>query len=88
MKNIERTLKALANRRRLEILRMLQKNKEMAVSDIAGALKLSVKATSKHLTILFSVDILEREQRRLKVHYRIVTSRAQSSTVRAILSML
>ncbi len=43
MKELERTLKALANRRRLAIIQHLKKNREAKVSDIAEAIKLSVK---------------------------------------------
>ncbi|MEK7606943.1 MAG: metalloregulator ArsR/SmtB family transcription factor [Patescibacteria group bacterium] len=71
MKQLEKTLKALANKRRLAIVAHLKKNKEAAVTDIARAIKLSVKATSKHLAILSAVDILDYEQRSLRVYYRL-----------------
>lgn len=71
MKNYERILKALANRRRLAILRYLQNKKEARVTEIAYKIKLSFKATSRHLQQLAAVDILEREQRSLDVFYRI-----------------
>ncbi len=71
MKNYERLLKALANRRRLAILRYLQKKGEARVTDIAAAIKLSFKATSRHLQQLAAADILERDQRSLDVFYRI-----------------
>jgi DNA-binding transcriptional ArsR family regulator len=71
MKKLERTLKALANKRRLEILKYLKKEKEAHVGDIADKINLSFKSTSKHLSILFSVDIIEKEQRNLHVFYCI-----------------
>lgn len=71
MKNYERMLKALANRRRLTILRYLRREKEARVGAIAAALKLSFKATSRHLQQLSSTDIVEREQRGLEMWYRI-----------------
>ena len=71
MKSYERLLKALANRRRLAILRYLQKEREARVTEIARTIKLSFKATSRHLQQLASVDILEREQRSVDVFYRI-----------------
>ena len=68
---LERPLKALANRRRLAMIQHIKKHKEASVGDIADALRLSIKATSKHLSILIATDILEREQRSLQVFYRI-----------------
>jgi DNA-binding transcriptional ArsR family regulator len=64
-------LKALANRRRLAILRYLAKEKEAKVGDIATAIKLSFKATSRHLQQLSSADIVERDQRGLEMWYHI-----------------
>lgn len=61
-KSFEPILKALANRRRLEILSHLKHKKEASVTQIAEHLKLSVKATSKHLSLLASVGILDKEQ--------------------------
>lgn len=49
MKEYERILKALANRRRLAILRHIRREKEARVGDIASAIRLSFKATSRHL---------------------------------------
>lgn len=68
---LERTLKALANKRRLAILEYLKKSDEATVGDIAEEIKLSFKATSKHLSILLSADIVEREQRSLEMWYSI-----------------
>ena len=71
MKEFERSLKALANRRRLAILKYLKVNKEAPVAEIAGAIRLSFKATSKHLGVLAAADIVEREQRSLQMFYRL-----------------
>ena len=51
-KEMERVLKALANRRRLAMVSFLKKKKEASVGDVAEALRLSVKATSKHLNLM------------------------------------
>ena len=67
MKETERILKALANRRRLAILKFLKEYREASVGDVALAIKLSFKATSKHLAILDKVDLVQREQRGLSV---------------------
>ncbi len=86
MKELERTLKALANRRRLAIVQHLKKNREAKVSDIAGAIKLSVKSTSRHLSILAAADILERDQRSLEVFYYL--SSQPHSAARYVISIL
>ncbi len=71
MKELERTLKALANRRRLAIVKYLKKAKEATVGDIAEEIKLSFKATSKHLGVLANADIVEKEQRSLQMWYKL-----------------
>ena len=70
---LERQLKVLANRRRIAILNLLRKRKEMSVSDIAEAIRLSFTSTSKHLTMLERAGFVEKEQRSLNVFYRIAT---------------
>ena len=71
IKEIERVLKAFANKRRLVIVKYLKKNKEAKVGDIANEIKLSFKATSKHLGLLFNADIVEKEQRSLQMWYKL-----------------
>lgn len=70
-KKLERLLKAVANRRRLAILAFLQKEHETSVGKIAGHIKISLKATSKHLTILHAADLVDRNQRSLEMHYQL-----------------
>ena len=71
IKEIEKILKVLANRRRLAIIKYLKKNKEAKVGDIASEIQLSFKATSKHLGLLFNADIVEKEQRSLQMWYKL-----------------
>ena len=71
IKETEKILKALANRRRLAIVKYLNKTKTASVGDISEEIKLSFKATSKHLGILHSADIVEREQIGLTMMYRL-----------------
>ena len=71
MQDLERVLKALANKRRLAILKFLGNRKRASVGDIAGQIKLSFRATSQHLTILKSVEIIEREQEGLVVWHML-----------------
>ncbi len=85
-KELERTLKALANRRRLAILRAIKKRKEASVGSIAETIKLSFKATSRHLASLFSADIVEKEQRSVQMFYRLADDLPEY--VRKILSLL
>lgn len=85
-KEFERILKALANKRRLSIVKYLKKMREAAVGDIAREIRLSFKATSKHLGVLSLADILDKEQRSLHVFYRIAST--QKDIVRDILSHL
>ncbi|MDD5068200.1 MAG: ArsR family transcriptional regulator [Candidatus Pacebacteria bacterium] len=71
MKQYEKPLKAVANRRRLEIIKYLKINKEANVGEIAENIKLSFKATSKHLAVLLGADIVEREQRSLSAQFSL-----------------
>ncbi len=68
----ERIFKALANRRRLAIIKLLKKRARLSVGDIASHLKVTLPTTSKHLSILAGVDILEYEKVSLVVYYRLV----------------
>lgn len=86
MKELEKQLKALANHRRLAILKYLKKNKEATVADIATEIKLSFKATSKHLRILSVIDIIQKEQRSSSVFYSL--SLRLSPAVQKIVSLL
>lgn len=86
MRDTEKILKALANRRRLAILRYLKRNKEAPVGEIAGEIHLSFRATSKHLGILAAVDIVEKDQRSLQMFYRLADN--QKLPARHIISLL
>jgi len=72
-KELERIMKALANRRRLSIVSFLKKRKEATVGDIAEEIKLSFRSTSKHLGVLTMAGILEREQRSIQMYYKIAS---------------
>lgn len=71
--DLERELKALANRRRLAIIMLLRRRKEANVGEIANVIHLSFTSTSKHLTMLERVGFVEKEQRSLNMFYRIAT---------------
>ena len=86
MKNLEKILKGLANRRRLAIIKLLIKNKEFDVADIAAIIKLSFKAASKHLGILRQLDIVDRTQVGLTAYYHL--SRPLPPIVQAVISFI
>ncbi|MDO8594129.1 MAG: metalloregulator ArsR/SmtB family transcription factor [bacterium] len=69
MKELERTLRALGNRRRLSIVQFLKRNKEATVTELSEAINLSFRSTSRHLSILFGVGILEKRQQSTEVYY-------------------
>ena len=86
MKDLEKQLKALANRRRLGILKHLRGNREAAVGELARAIHLSFRSTSKHLGVLMAAGILEKEQRGPQVFYRLTDT--HTSVVKHTLSLL
>lgn len=86
MADLDKELKAMANKRRLAVISYLKKHKEASVSEIAEVINLSLKATSKHLMILASRDILEKEQRSLQMFYSL--SKRQSKLISSILNLL
>ena len=71
LKETEKQMKALANKRRLAILQYLKKSREAAVGDIAGEIKLSFTATSKHLGVLYAGGMVEKDQRGLMIFYSL-----------------
>lgn len=72
MKELEKQMKALANKRRLAILKYLKNTHEAAVGDIAGEIRLSFKATSKHLGVLYAAGIVEKDQRNVMMFYSLM----------------
>lgn len=59
---ITRALKALANKRRLEILESLERKGPLSVGDVAEEVGVSFRTTSKHLHQLAASDFVERKQ--------------------------
>ncbi|MBI2020881.1 winged helix-turn-helix transcriptional regulator [Candidatus Giovannonibacteria bacterium] len=60
--NIEKSFKALANKKRIEILLFLRKVKSASVGEISEEISISLKSTSKHLLILYGADFVEKER--------------------------
>lgn len=86
MKELERQLKALANARRLSILRNLKQKELLSVSALAGLLHLSIRSTSRHLGVLRAAGIVKFEQKDLLVFYFL--SADLPSTAKYILEQL
>jgi len=76
-KRAEIVCKALANKRRIVILDLLREREYMSVGEIAKSLKLSLESTSRHLSILYKAELLDREQKSLLVRYFLNTERTQ-----------
>ncbi|MFH1111673.1 MAG: ArsR family transcriptional regulator [Patescibacteria group bacterium] len=66
--------RTLAGRRRLEMINLLQDNKERSVSDISEKIRLSLRSTSKHLLQLLEQDLVESRRVNNLVLYRSATN--------------
>ncbi len=86
MRELERIIKALANRRRLAILKYLKENREATVGELADEIDLSFKATSKHLGVLAANDVVDKDQRSAQMFYRLASS--QKPAAKHIISLL
>lgn len=71
VKELEQNYKALANGRRLTILKFLKSGRARSVSEISKEIELSFKSTSRHLAVLRSVGLVDREQRDLQAYYSV-----------------
>ncbi len=66
--------KALGNINRVKIIQLLSRNKNLNVTQIAGELGISLKATSQHLTILSNLDVVEGVGKQGHVYYNLSLS--------------
>jgi len=74
MKNsklFSKILKALANEKRLKILKLLLDNGEYNVMEISEELKMPFRTISRHLERLRSADLVEFRQQGLQNYYSI-----------------
>jgi DNA-binding transcriptional ArsR family regulator len=69
-RDAERVYKAIANRKRIAIIRSL-KSGSATVGELAASIKLSIKATSRHMQILKTAGFIVSEQSGLYVHYEL-----------------
>ena len=63
--------RALANPNRLKMIEMLSQGEQMNVGQIAGHLKISLKATSNHLAIFRNLGVLNAQGRSGRVFYSL-----------------
>jgi ArsR family transcriptional regulator len=68
---LTKAFKAIANERRLQILGLLSKRKELSVSSIANTLKIPIKTTSFHLLKLESAGLVKKRTDRLWMYYSL-----------------
>ena len=69
-KQLERYFKGAANRRRIAILRAVEKNDGIAVKELAGALGANLKTISQHTHSLVHAGLLSKQYRGRQVaHY-------------------
>lgn len=68
MKNLEKVLKALADKNRIRILKLLQTRK-MCVCELAYVLGITQPSTSRHLKKLKTACLIEDEQEGLWTNY-------------------
>lgn len=71
LKEWTRTFKGLGNFSRLRILSVLAKERELSVSDLAQKIHVTIKGTSKHLTILAHLGFVDRDGRAGQVFYSL-----------------
>ncbi|MBI2607813.1 MAG: winged helix-turn-helix transcriptional regulator [Candidatus Doudnabacteria bacterium] len=63
--------RGLGNPNRLKILQILSRTKQMSVSALADELGISLKNTSRNLSILANLDLIEFQGRQDRVYYSI-----------------
>lgn len=86
MKQLEKTLKAMSNRRRLAIIKFLKETGGATVGEISREIRISFKTTSKHLGILLAADIVDREQKGRAVLYFL--AKESKPIVKSLVSLL
>lgn len=85
LKELEKVMKALADKNRLRILKMLQQ-REMCVCEIREVLGLSQPSVSKHLRILKEAGIIEDVKEGLWTNYRIRFQNAYAASLSGLIN--
>lgn len=86
LKTYLKVMKALSDRNRVKIIKMLQ-SREMCVCEMQAALELAQPSVSKHLKVLEEAGLVESRKDGLWVNYR-VPDRAESLYAGHMLSAL
>jgi DNA-binding transcriptional ArsR family regulator len=71
VKSAAMTLRAINHKLRQQIIRLLEENKRMNVTDIYVKLRLEQSVASQHLAILRRADIVITERDGKFIHYRL-----------------
>lgn len=71
VKNAAMTLRAINHKLRQQIIRLLEENKVMNVTDIYVKLRLEQSVASQHLAILRRADIVSTDRDGKFIHYRL-----------------
>ena len=85
-KELEKILKALANKRRLLMLKILKSRRRVSMGTMANIIKLSFRSTSTHFSILYAADLVDREQDGLSMYYSL--SLKPHKAVSSVLSII
>jgi len=80
----ERIFKALSDKNRLRILKMLQK-KSLCVCEMTEVLKLATSTVSKHLSILREAGLITDEKDKKWINYKINPTPADNAVANALL---
>jgi DNA-binding transcriptional ArsR family regulator len=86
MEYLEKIFRAMGNRKRLEILRLLSQKRELSLNVLSDRIKLSPKATFGHVNRLFQLGILEKERQGNNMFYKI--SRSPPKLVRTLFAFI
>lgn len=63
--------RGLGNPNRLRILKIIENDKNLSVSDLSTKLRITLKNTSRNLGILLNLDLVEFEGKHDRVYYRL-----------------
>jgi len=74
MKELARTLKALSEETRLEMIALLLTHEELCVCDFVETLGLTQSKTSRHLRYLHAAGLVDDRREGLWVNYRLSSS--------------
>ncbi|MES0342270.1 MAG: metalloregulator ArsR/SmtB family transcription factor [Candidatus Humimicrobiaceae bacterium] len=71
LKNIEKIIKALADKNRLRMVYLLNEKQDLCVCEITDIIGLSQPTISSHLRLLENADLIESDKDGLWVNYNI-----------------